>query len=37
MGGPVSELAPDGREVQFGGEQNCSLSAFSDAFVATSS
>ena len=25
----MNELAPDGRDVQFGGEQNCSLSAFS--------
>ena len=37
QGGPVNELVPDGRDVQFGGQQNRSLSAFSDAVVATSS
>jgi len=26
--GPVNELGPDGRDVQFGGEQNCPLSGF---------
>jgi hypothetical protein len=32
----VDELNPDGRDVQFGGEQNCSLGAFSGAGVAVS-
>ena len=37
QGGPVNELGPDGRDVQLGGEQNCSRSGFSDAVVAASS
>jgi hypothetical protein len=32
----VNELSPHGRDVHFGGEQNCSLGAFSDAGVAVS-
>jgi hypothetical protein len=32
----VNELSTHGRDVQFGGEQNCSFSAFSDAGVAVS-
>jgi hypothetical protein len=32
----VNDLDPDGRDVQFGGEQNCSLSVFCDAGVAVS-
>jgi hypothetical protein len=30
----VNNIVSDGREVQFGGEQNSSLSAFCDAVVA---
>jgi hypothetical protein len=32
----VNELAPDGRDVQLGGEQNCPRTGFADAVAAAS-